>query len=139
MFGRPLGLMHYSRSVNPRKCAVRGERLSRHDYGRSIHNLRLTGGGEYAMPCGRESPWGCEPRLLHFFFRRSTAERLAEKSQDGMFSAADFRDATDIGRNVTIQVLEYFDRSGFTQRVGEGHVEDLAAGAREHIRVCCRF
>ena len=80
MFGRPLGLMHYSRSVNPRKCAVRGERLSRHDYGRSIHNLRLTGGGEYAMPCGRESPWGCEPRLLHFFFRRSTAERLAENS-----------------------------------------------------------
>ena len=48
------------------------------------------------------------------------AERLAEKSEDGMFSAADFRDATDIGRNVTIQVLEYFDRSGFTQRVGEG-------------------
>ena len=59
---------------------MRGERLSRHDYGRSIHNLRLTGGGEYAMPCGRESPWGCEPRLLHFFFRRSTAERLAENS-----------------------------------------------------------
>ncbi|MEC8203494.1 MAG: SelB C-terminal domain-containing protein, partial [Pseudomonadota bacterium] len=48
------------------------------------------------------------------------AERLAEKSKDGMFSAADFRDATDIGRNVTIQVLEYFDRTGFTQRVGEG-------------------
>lgn len=48
------------------------------------------------------------------------AERLAAKSEDGIFSAADFRDATDIGRNVTIQVLEYFDRSGFTQRIGEG-------------------
>ncbi|MEL0020491.1 MAG: selenocysteine-specific translation elongation factor [Rickettsiales bacterium] len=48
------------------------------------------------------------------------AERLAAKAEDGVFSAADFRDATDIGRNVTIQVLEYFDRSGFTQRVGEG-------------------
>ena len=48
------------------------------------------------------------------------AERLAEKAADNMFSAADFRDATDIGRNVSIQVLEYFDRSGLTQRAGEG-------------------
>ncbi len=48
------------------------------------------------------------------------AEGLAAKADDGLFSAADYRDATDIGRNVTIQVLEYFDRSGFTQRVGEG-------------------
>ena len=45
---------------------------------------------------------------------------LAEKSQDNMFSTADFRDATGVGRNVTIQVLEYFDRIGFTQRIGEG-------------------
>ena len=45
---------------------------------------------------------------------------LAEKSQDDMFSTADFRDATGVGRNVTIQVLEYFDRIGFTQRIGEG-------------------
>lgn len=45
---------------------------------------------------------------------------LAEKSQDEMFSTADFRDATGVGRNVTIQVLEYFDRIGFTQRIGEG-------------------
>jgi selenocysteine-specific elongation factor len=47
-------------------------------------------------------------------------ERLAAKSDDGIFLVADFRDATDIGRNVAIQVLEYFDRSGFTQRIGEG-------------------
>jgi selenocysteine-specific elongation factor len=47
-------------------------------------------------------------------------ERLAAKSDDGIFSVSDFRDATDIGRNVAIQVLEYFDRSGFTQRIGEG-------------------
>ena len=45
---------------------------------------------------------------------------LAEKSQDNMFSTADFRDATGVGRNVTIQVLEYFDRIGLTQRIGEG-------------------
>ena len=48
------------------------------------------------------------------------AERLANKAADGLFSAADFRDATDIGRNVSIQVLEYFDRAGLTQRVDKG-------------------
>ena len=48
------------------------------------------------------------------------AERLAKKAADGLFSAADFRDATDIGRNVSIQVLEYFDRAGLTRRVDEG-------------------
>lgn len=48
------------------------------------------------------------------------AERLANKAADGLFSAADFRDATDIGRNVSIQVLEYFDRAGLTRRVDEG-------------------
>ena len=39
------------------------------------------------MPCGRESPWGCEPRLLHFFFRQSMAERLAE----GIYTTAEKR------------------------------------------------
>ena len=48
------------------------------------------------------------------------ATGLVEKSRDDMFSTADFRDATGVGRNVTIQVLEYFDRTGFTQRIGEG-------------------
>ena len=48
------------------------------------------------------------------------ATGLAEKSRDDMFSTANFRDATGVGRNVTIQVLEYFDRTGFTQRIGEG-------------------
>ena len=38
--------------------------------------------------------------------------------EDG-FGAAEFRDRTDIGRNFAIEVLEYFDRSGFTWRSGE--------------------
>ena len=35
------------------------------------------------------------------------------------FSAADFNKRTGIGRNLTIQVLEYLDRVGATQRQGE--------------------
>ena len=31
----------------------------------------------------------------------------------------DFRDATGVGRNVVIEVLEHFDAAGFTKRVGD--------------------
>ncbi len=47
------------------------------------------------------------------------AESLAAESADGMFSAAAYRDRTGIGRNLAIQVLEHFDRIGFTVRVGD--------------------
>ncbi len=45
-------------------------------------------------------------------------ERLAESKPDG-FSAREFRDAAQIGRNLAIDVLEYFDRCGFTRRYGD--------------------
>jgi selenocysteine-specific elongation factor len=45
-----------------------------------------------------------------------TAERL---SSQGPFSAREFRDATGIGRNIAIDVLEYFDARGFTRRQGD--------------------
>jgi selenocysteine-specific elongation factor len=46
------------------------------------------------------------------------AEQLAA-CDDGTFAAADFNRVSGIGRNLTIQVLEYFDRSGITQRHGD--------------------
>jgi selenocysteine-specific elongation factor len=36
-------------------------------------------------------------------------------------TAAGFRDRSQIGRNFSIEVLEYFDRIKFTQRVGDAH------------------
>ncbi len=48
------------------------------------------------------------------------AEELAGESEDGLFLAAEYRDRSGIGRNLTIEVLEYFDRVGFTRRAGEG-------------------
>ncbi len=48
----------------------------------------------------------------------AAAETVAAGSPDGQFSAAAFRDQTGIGRNLTIEVLEYFDRVGFTWRKG---------------------
>ncbi|MDH3700401.1 MAG: selenocysteine-specific translation elongation factor [Alphaproteobacteria bacterium] len=48
------------------------------------------------------------------------AERLAADSANAQFDARAYRDATDIGRNVAIQVLEFFDKQGFTRRLGDG-------------------
>ena len=44
------------------------------------------------------------------------AEKLAERAP---FTVREFRDATGIGRNVAIEVLEYFDGRGFTRRTGD--------------------
>ena len=43
-------------------------------------------------------------------------------SQEGKILAAAYRDRSGIGRNVTIEVLEYFDRIKFTRRAGDAHV-----------------
>lgn len=44
-------------------------------------------------------------------------EKLATQSgPDGGFSVIQFRDASGIGRNLCIEILEYFDRAGFTRR-----------------------
>jgi selenocysteine-specific elongation factor len=47
------------------------------------------------------------------------AGALARSSPGGMFTAAQFRDATGIGRSLTIQILEFFDGLGITQRIGD--------------------
>lgn len=46
------------------------------------------------------------------------AARLAIESSDGSFDAASFRDRSGIGRNLTIEVLEFLDRSGVTRFAG---------------------
>ena len=58
----------------------------------------------------------------HFFARpivedmARIALEVAAASQTGKFTAADFRDRLDNGRKVAIQILEFFDRHGFTIR-----------------------
>ncbi|MBC2665867.1 selenocysteine-specific translation elongation factor [Novosphingobium flavum] len=51
----------------------------------------------------------------------ASAARLAADHPEG-FSAAQFRDATGIGRNLVIRVLEFFDRIGITGRRGDVRV-----------------
>jgi selenocysteine-specific elongation factor len=40
-------------------------------------------------------------------------------SRQGPFTAREYRDAAGIGRNIAIDVLEYFDARGFTRRSGD--------------------
>jgi selenocysteine-specific elongation factor len=47
------------------------------------------------------------------------AARLAAECPDSTFAAADFNRESGIGRNLTIQVLEYFDRIGIMHRRGD--------------------
>ena len=61
----------------------------------------------------------------HFFTRPAVAElsaivlELAES--EGEARAANFRDRIGGGRKVAIHILEFFDRLGYSHRVGDGH------------------
>ncbi|WP_127957286.1 selenocysteine-specific translation elongation factor [Serratia microhaemolytica] len=51
----------------------------------------------------------------------------------GSTSASDFRDQLGIGRKLAIQILEFFDRSGFTRRKGNQHLlRDSALFSEQH-------
>jgi selenocysteine-specific elongation factor len=56
-----------------------------------------------------------------------TAE-LAQQAERGEVQAHAFRDATGLGRKRAIQILEFFDRVGYTRRVRDTHV--LRPGVR---------
>ena len=47
------------------------------------------------------------------------AELANELNSQAPFTVRQFRDASGVGRNVVIEVLEYFDGKGFTQRIGD--------------------
>ena len=49
------------------------------------------------------------------------ARALAAASPDGQYDAAGYRDRTGIGRNLTVQVLEFLDRAGLSRFDGTRH------------------
>lgn len=48
--------------------------------------------------------------------------QLAADHPQGLVEAAAFRDATGLGRKRAIQILEFFDRVGYTRRVRDAHL-----------------
>ena len=49
----------------------------------------------------------------------SQAQRLFTLPSPTGFSAREFRDEAHIGRNLAVDVLEYFDHCGYTRRYGD--------------------
>jgi selenocysteine-specific elongation factor len=56
------------------------------------------------------------------------ARDLAGTSPDGVFTAAMFNERSGVGRNLTIQILEYLDKIGATRRIGDVRVAVPGAG-----------
>jgi selenocysteine-specific elongation factor len=50
------------------------------------------------------------------------ARELADGSPEGTFTAASFKDRCGVGRNLAIQILEYFDKMGATRRTGDTRI-----------------
>jgi len=47
------------------------------------------------------------------------AHATAQAQPNGLFTAAQYRDATGIGRSLAIEILELLDTLGITQRIGD--------------------
>jgi selenocysteine-specific elongation factor len=69
------------------------------------------------------------------FFRQAEVHRLAEivqgiaeQSADHRVTPVAFRDQSGLGRNLSIEVLEFFDRIGFTRRLGDSRLVLRPAG-----------
>ncbi len=61
------------------------------------------------------------------YYPSATIEQLAALARDclarpGGLHATTFRDATGLGRKRAIQLLEFFDRVGYTRRVRDAHL-----------------
>jgi selenocysteine-specific elongation factor len=50
------------------------------------------------------------------------ARELAAADPSGSFTAAAFKDRSGVGRNLTIEILEYLDRVGVTRRTGDSRI-----------------
>ncbi|MEP7042239.1 MAG: selenocysteine-specific translation elongation factor [Dokdonella sp.] len=69
------------------------------------------------------------------FYARESVRELADilrsvAEKHGAVEAAQYRDAVGLGRKRTIQILEFFDRVGYTRRVRDAHVLRADSGWR---------
>jgi selenocysteine-specific elongation factor len=89
---------------------------------RTVLRKQVTQGGAY--------------QIVHDLFY--DAERIGELAailnalaqQHGTVSATQYRDAVGLGRKRAIQILEFFDRTGYTRRVQDSHVVRRDSGWR---------
>jgi selenocysteine-specific elongation factor len=68
---------------------------------------------------------GVHQVVRDLFYDRASIQVLAHvlvdlESAHGLIAAAQFRDAVGLGRKRSIQILEFFDRVGYTRRINDG-------------------
>lgn len=82
---------------------------------------------------------GAVYQVVHdLFYDRRCLDELAGvvstlARQHGRIDAARYRDAIRLGRKRTIQILEYFDRIGYTRRVHDTHVIRTDSGWKREV------
>ena len=59
-------------------------------------------------------------------YASTVAGALAGAERKERFTAAQFRDASGAGRNLSIEILEFFDRVKFTRRLGDARLLQCA-------------
>ena len=64
------------------------------------------------------------PALVHTWAAHAGA--LAGAGRKQRITAAQFRDASGVGRNLSIEILEFFDRVKFTRRLGDARLLQCA-------------
>ncbi|MCT8264106.1 selenocysteine-specific translation elongation factor [Proteus terrae] len=67
------------------------------------------------------------PIIADRYYTHQTIEKFASiivkyNESNGSVTAADFRDELSVGRKLAVQILEYFDRTGFTRRKKDLHI-----------------
>jgi selenocysteine-specific elongation factor len=67
------------------------------------------------------------PVVRDLYYHRDSVRALAQVLKGlvhrrGEVQAAEYRDAIGVGRKRTIQILEFFDRVGYTRRVHEARI-----------------
>ena len=67
------------------------------------------------------------PVVRDLYYHRDTLRALAQVLKElvhngGEVQAAEYRDAIGLGRKRTVQILEFFDRVGYTRRIHEARV-----------------
>jgi len=76
----------------------------------------------------KQLTFGVVYQVVHdlFYDAACVAELAAiarlQLEHDGTLNAARYRDALGLGRKRTVQILEFFDRVGYTRRVRDSHV-----------------
>lgn len=80
---------------------------------------------------------GALHQIVHdLFYDRDSVRELADvvtvlAQEHGAVEAARYRDAIGLGRKRTVQLLEFFDRVGYTRRVRDSHVLRAESGWRD--------